>query len=276
MPRTKGFTLIELLVVIAIIAILAAMLFPVFARAREKARQASCVSNLRQLALANIQYAADYDGYFVLGGADLGGRNTQRWHGTRPGSGRPSGKFDATRSPLWPYLKNAQIKECPSFRDYVSDGTANDFEAGCGGYGYNNEFLGSCHWDPYRGGDFPSANDAEVQNPADTYMFADAAFLQFYPTTVLIEYSFLEPPYWPAYIEWMAFRPEPSIHFRHNGMANFAFVDGHVKALPRGVTKETGSIYGGTESDVTRAGFGWPGPDWKVTPPMDFFSWDLQ
>ncbi|MCX7597678.1 MAG: DUF1559 domain-containing protein, partial [Armatimonadetes bacterium] len=57
----KGFTLIELLVVIAIIAILAAILFPVFARAREKARQASCTSNLKQIAMAHLMYAQDYD-----------------------------------------------------------------------------------------------------------------------------------------------------------------------------------------------------------------------
>ena len=61
--RATGFTLIELLVVIAIIAILAAILFPVFARAREKAKQAHCVSNIKQIALATIQYCDDYDGY---------------------------------------------------------------------------------------------------------------------------------------------------------------------------------------------------------------------
>ncbi len=60
--KRKGFTLIELLVVIAIIAILAAILFPVFAKAREKGRQASCQSNLKQLGLAFAQYATDYDG----------------------------------------------------------------------------------------------------------------------------------------------------------------------------------------------------------------------
>ena len=59
--RRKGFTLIELLVVIAIIAILAAILFPVFAKAREKARQTSCLSNLKQITLGNQMYAQDYD-----------------------------------------------------------------------------------------------------------------------------------------------------------------------------------------------------------------------
>ncbi len=66
MRRGNGFTLIELLVVIAIIAILAAILFPVFARAREQARATSCVSNCKQLALANIMYLADYDQSFPI------------------------------------------------------------------------------------------------------------------------------------------------------------------------------------------------------------------
>ena len=63
-PRCRGFTLIELLVVIAIIAILAAILFPVFAQARGKARQAACLSNLKQLGLATLMYAQDYDEMF--------------------------------------------------------------------------------------------------------------------------------------------------------------------------------------------------------------------
>ncbi len=64
MHRTRGFTLIELLVVIAIIAILAAILFPVFARAREKARQTSCLSNVKQLSLSFVMYRQDYDGTY--------------------------------------------------------------------------------------------------------------------------------------------------------------------------------------------------------------------
>lgn len=96
MKRT-GFTLIELLVVIAIIAILAAILFPVFAKAREKARQASCLSNMKQVSLANLQYCQDYDGRFPL---------THYYAGTAGNLG----VMDA----LNPYIKNSQCWFCPS------------------------------------------------------------------------------------------------------------------------------------------------------------------
>jgi len=98
----KGFTLIELLVVIAIIAILAAILFPVFARAREKARQTSCLSNVKQLDLGILMYAGDND------------EKVCRWATPCGGSGRDG----LNNAPPWmvlnPYIKNWQVWSCPS------------------------------------------------------------------------------------------------------------------------------------------------------------------
>ena len=113
MNTRRGFTLIELLVVIAIIAILAAILFPVFARAREKARQASCSSNLKQLGLAMLMYAQDYDGKI------------------RASANYPNGPIctphqgDADWQALsyyYPYIKNDQVYICPSVGVNVSYG----------------------------------------------------------------------------------------------------------------------------------------------------------
>jgi len=106
----SGFTLIELLVVIAIIAILAAILFPVFARAQERARSTACLSNLRQLAIAALEYAHDWDGGLpFLGGAESGGSNN--WSGQPGSAGHPVRVEDGT---LWPYIKAREIYLCPS------------------------------------------------------------------------------------------------------------------------------------------------------------------
>jgi len=99
--RRPGFTLIELLVVIAIIAILAAILFPVFARAREKARQASCLSNLKQLGLADQMYAQDYDERLVRRNSGANCNAASRTNGLAPHA-------------LYPYVKNVQMYICPS------------------------------------------------------------------------------------------------------------------------------------------------------------------
>jgi prepilin-type N-terminal cleavage/methylation domain-containing protein/prepilin-type processing-associated H-X9-DG protein len=109
MARERGgFTLIELLVVIAIIAILAAILFPVFARARAKAKQASCESNMKQILLANMMYMTDYDGKPCPGW-------TMNW----TGDGTPYCTGTAGRQwwqhLLQPYVKNVQIFECPAW-----------------------------------------------------------------------------------------------------------------------------------------------------------------
>jgi prepilin-type N-terminal cleavage/methylation domain-containing protein/prepilin-type processing-associated H-X9-DG protein len=99
----RGFTLIELLVVIAIIAILAAILFPVFARAREKARQTSCLNNVKQITLGMLMYVSDYDGMYPKGDAAAWG------DGSYPN--RPYGGF---ADGIYPYVKNNQIFICPS------------------------------------------------------------------------------------------------------------------------------------------------------------------
>jgi prepilin-type N-terminal cleavage/methylation domain-containing protein/prepilin-type processing-associated H-X9-DG protein len=94
----KGFTLIELLVVIAIIAILAAILFPVFAKAREKARQASCLSNMKQFGIGILSYAQDYDEKLVLYYQYNPYAINLRWWGDM----------------IQPYVKNYQLLSCPS------------------------------------------------------------------------------------------------------------------------------------------------------------------
>ncbi|MEI6500063.1 MAG: DUF1559 domain-containing protein [Armatimonadota bacterium] len=99
MQSRRGFTLIELLVVIAIIAILAAILFPVFAKAREKARQASCLSNEKQISLALMQYCQDYDEKYASVYDD--------------GNGYPAGRL-IWADKIMPYCKNRQMFACPS------------------------------------------------------------------------------------------------------------------------------------------------------------------
>lgn len=104
-----GFTLIELLIVIAIIALLAAILFPVFSRARESARRASCQSNLKQIGLGLLQYSQDYDEMMVAGYFGANNRNTV----TTVGSANYNYKWmDA----VFPYVQSEQIFTCPSDR----------------------------------------------------------------------------------------------------------------------------------------------------------------
>ena len=122
MNYRKGFTFIELLVVIAIIAILAAILFPVFAKVREKARQTSCLSNEKQLGLAFIQYSEDYDEHYPVGAT--GGYLTfwgLSWTGR-----------------IYPYVKSTGVYHCP---DDTTPTTAGDPNSVAVSYNYNASLL---------------------------------------------------------------------------------------------------------------------------------------
>jgi prepilin-type N-terminal cleavage/methylation domain-containing protein/prepilin-type processing-associated H-X9-DG protein len=153
--RRRGFTLIELLVVIAIIAILAAILFPVFAKAREKARQTSCLSNIKQLALAALMYTQDYDETLLRANNVVPVGSYMLPDGVTPST---------TGNLLWtyqvlPYCKNVQMFNCPSstFRWPPSTYTQNS----C--YGFNDKTLGGVAL-------------GSIISPAATIMFDDCTY----------------------------------------------------------------------------------------------------
>lgn len=111
----RGFTLIELLVVIGIIAILASILFPVFARAREKARETTCRSNLRQIGLAVVAYAGDYDETYGIGHVEWSCKSSLGCDRTYACRGLGIADFEQA---LTPYVKNWQVNVCPTWPQY--------------------------------------------------------------------------------------------------------------------------------------------------------------
>ena len=228
--KPNGFTLIELLVVIAIIAILAAILFPVFARARENARKASCLSNLKQMGLAWTMYSQDYDEKVVPSGTQSmdptsfknlnGSNNVIFWDGAHDFI---NGTSDPTQSPMWPYMKNSQFTGCPSANNVAPNvwGTTN--------YGYNLIYLGGygSYVEYYAtsittlpGATLQPASLASISSPAQTVVFGDSAY---YDANGPQRYPWLFPPSFKSV--W-----NEDAHALHNGMANVVFADGHAKA----------------------------------------------
>jgi len=169
--RKEGFTLIELLVVIAIIAILAAILFPVFARAREKARQTSCLSNVKQITLAGLMYISDFDEQFpIYAWSQLDWWYAEQAIGsimsyqTEPGPG-PNYGWVALAYSLEPYMKNKQMLHCPSEKTQIPGWSAYGWSMNCLG---PPEFYASW-WSGFGIG--------QIKNPAGMVMLCDAAWI---------------------------------------------------------------------------------------------------
>jgi len=247
----RGFTLIELLVVIAIIGILTAMVFPVFAKAREKARQSVCMSNLKQLSLAILMYVDDNGGGFVPAQTP---ENLMRWHGARASLDEP---FRPEGGPLWEYYKHGSLRMCPSF----SATSENGFEQGTGGYGYNEQFVGGSPTTWENDAMYVPAKDFMITDPAATVMLTDTAFVDCEGN--LFEYSFCEAPFY----EFWGMVADPTTHFLHNGFTNVAFCDGHARAMPMVYTHASGWCpYGEgttpfTEESYRQVGLGFLGED---------------
>jgi prepilin-type N-terminal cleavage/methylation domain-containing protein/prepilin-type processing-associated H-X9-DG protein len=220
-PAKKGFTLIELLVVIAIIAILASILFPVFARARENARRTSCASNLKQIGLASMQYSQDYD---------------EKLCGFANGT-LFSGQYTGWQYLLQPYAKSQQLFDCPNVSNgsWATAADTNPDKHLFRSYGYNTYLGERTAASPYGYG----ISIAAINSPAETIMIADNMAKD--SATSNYGYFMLIPPSGLAAVNWWEPKTSsaPSMVTRHFDGANIAYVDGHVKwaRLPGPVTQ---------------------------------------
>ncbi len=199
MIRAKGFTLIELLVVIAIIAILAAILFPVFARAREKARTASCLNNVKELTLGIMMYVQDYDETYPAG------------YNYAPTP--PAGNAHTWVPAVMPYLKNDEVMKCPSGRKSQDYGV--------------NELVCRMSATVRR-------KVSEVKRPAEVFLVMDSGAYHASPTRTEYIYYYLPGAACgrnPADYDFRGSQAaiDDWVIGRHNVGLNIGYCDGHAK-----------------------------------------------
>jgi len=255
--KSRAFTLIELLVVIAIIALLAAILFPVFSAARERARTASCESNLKQLGLGFLQYVQDNDETAPF--VDLYGLTSQQnaadWYG------------QTWNDLIYPYVRNANVYDCPD--DYQNNyystlSTRNQSQIGSyiantEGYGDGTSPLSVVQNNSGGGLAWASlVNVAKYQDPSGTFVLADgsAASNDCFSLANNSNWNYNAPSY-NANMQYLTGAYLPAIGWgqnqrniiaRHQGRANVLFCDGHVKSMlldPTALSAPTTVLYGG-------------------------------
>jgi len=227
--RKDGFTLIELLVVIAIISILAAILFPVFARARENARKAACMSNLKQIGLGMMMYIQDFDETFPVAYQSWVPTDRMYWYQI-----------------LDPYIKNQQVFVCPTAGQIIkSDGTTVQYS---GGYGYNvsGTWREGGSGPKYKGNGFGYRNQgtwytpsgtgpvklSAVDEPANTIQITDPASFG-YASNGLAAVGYVNDKKYMPVLHGGKVGPfaegESGTAPPLEGGGNYLFADGHVK-----------------------------------------------